>query len=430
MQKKIKNISKGGTGGNKPVSTLFTLKSTTYFLTYRGRLNPSKKGSKLKSKSDFITKQALKNFLFDQCKINLKAKPEKYLICEQMYDSGEPHFHVILVYPKRKVISNQYVFDYLGIHPNIQTMRNMKAALNYVYKEDPNPLTNMDVDRQMMIAKAKNGSSLYQLLLQQMIKDPFRFDVAQYFAKNNLCKYIYKTNYTKAVSLIKMMQPAYARQILRNKPGIKFITPALIKQRLSHEEYKQYYAHECYQRIINHVNQIHTYPNRDPSTKAPSKTPHLLIVGDTSIGKSALVDHVADSVCPYPGLMHYYSCYHMSIGQKFFPPYRSFDYCLVRWNEFTIASDMFPKSGYNRLLDYLEGAPSALPQKGSAPVERQDNPKHILTSNRTLQQHICKTFTSESSRAMSRKNLGTRIDCVNIPEGKSIHFLRKLFVSN
>ena len=182
--------------------------------------------------------------------------------------------------------------------------------------------------------------------------------------------------------------------------------------------------------IVDHINEIHKYPNRDLSTMAPSKTPHLLIVGDTSIGKSALVDHRSTPRYPHPGLMSYYATYHLSIGQKYFPPYKSFDYRLVRWNQFTIDSDMFPKKGYNRLLDYLEGAPSALPQKGKAPVQRQDNPKHILTSNRTLEQHICKTFSSKESRDMSRRNLGTRIDCVVVPKGKNIHFLRKLFVSN
>ena len=192
----------------------------------------------------------------------------------------------------------------------------------------------------------------------------------------------------------------------------------------------QFYSHPCYQKIIDHINEIHKYPNKDVYSMAPSKTPHLLIVGDASIGKSALVDHRSNSHHPYPGLMHYYPTYHLSIGQKYFPPYRSFDYSLIRWNEFTIDSDLFPKKGYNRLLDYLEGAPSALPQKGRPAVERQDNPKHILTSNRTLNQHIDKTFKSRQSRAMSRMNLGTRIDCVVIPKGKNIHFLRKLFISN
>ena len=416
--KKSKSSGKGVPKGEKPLQNSFRLSSTTYFLTYKGISDSGQK----------ITKESLSNFLLNQNPHDVKMKPVKHLVCEQMYDDGTPHFHAILIYPKRKEIKTQDYYDYLGVHPNIQTMRNMKAALQYVYKQDPHPVTNMDVVSQKRAARAKDTSSLYQLLQQQMLKDPFRFRIQDYCAKHNLAKDIYKANYNKAIRLVKMMQPAYARKILRAKPGIEYITQTLIRQRLNNDEIEEYFSDPCYQKIIDHVNQIHTYPNVSPQTMAPSKTPHLLIVGDSSIGKSALVDHRADATYPYPGLMHYYPCYHLSIGERFFPEYQSFDYPLVRWNQFTIDSDLFPKKNYNRLLDYLEGAFSALPQKGKPPVNRQDNPKHILTSNRTLEQHICKTFNSQQARALARGNLGTRIDCVVVPKGKNIHFLRKLFV--
>lgn len=410
---------KGLPQGQKPLKTAFRLQSKVYFLTYKGIADSGVR----------LTKESLANYLLNQVPLDRSVRPVKYLICEQMYDSGQPHFHVILVYPKYKQIIHPEHYDYLGIHPNIQSMRNMKAALTYVYKQDPHPYTNMDIPQQRRVARAKDTSSLYELLQQQLLKDPFNFDVDAYCAEHGIFKEVYKANYSKALTLIKRAQPAYARKILRDKPGIQFITQELIRQKLDEAELQQFYSHPCYQKIIDHVNQIHTYPNYSYQTMAPSKTPHLLLVGDSSIGKSALVDHRPTTQYPYPGLMHYYPCYHLSIGQKYFPPYRSFDYRIVRWNEFTIDSDMFPKKGYNRLLDYLQGAPSALPQKGRPPVERQDNPKHILTSNRTLQQHICKTFRSEQSRAMARRNLGTRVDCVIVPKGKSIHFLRKLFVA-
>ena len=418
--KKSNSIRKGVPKGERPLPTAFRLQSTTYFLTYKGISDSGQK----------ITKESLANYLLERNPWDIKLKPIKHLVCEQMYDDGTPHFHAILIYSKRKQIKNQDHFDYLGIHPNIQPMRNMKAALQYVYKEDPCPYTNMDIVSQRRVARAKDTSSLYQLLEQQMKKDPFNFDIDSYCVTHGLFKQIYKANYPKAIALLKRAQPAYARRLLRMKPGIKLITPELISSTLDPAQIKQFYSHPCYQKIVDHINQIHKYPNYNVQTMAPSKTPHLLIVGDSSIGKSALVDHRPDSTYPYPGLMHYYPCYHLSIGQKFFPLYRSFDYRMVRWNQFTIDSDLFPKKGYNRLLDYLEGAPSALPQKGRPPVQRQDNPKHILTSNRTLQQHICKTFNSQQSRAMSRRNLGTRIDCVLVPRGKNIHFLRKLFVPN
>ena len=419
IKKKKRSQGKVGPKGEKPLQTVFRLQSKTYFLTFKGI---SENGEKL-------TKESLANYLLYQNLNDRTIKPEKYLICQQMYDSGQLHFHVILVYSKCKQVLRSNFFDCFGIHPNIQIMRNMKAALQYVYKEDPNPLTNMDINQQKIVARAKDTSSLYQLLEEQMLKDPFRFDLDSYLHNHGIYKQIYKANYSKAIHLLKMAQPAAARAILRNKSGIKLITPALIQETLNADQLEQFYSHSCYQKIINHINQIHRWPNKDQSTMAPSKTPHLLIVGDASIGKSALVDHRNTSEYPYPGLMYYYGCYHLSIGQKYFPPYKSFDYRLVRWNQFVIDSDMFPKKSYCRLLDYLEGAPSALPQKGRPPVQRQDNPKHILTSNRTLEEHICKTFKSQQSRRLSRMNLGTRIDCVIIPKGKSIHFLRKLFVA-
>lgn len=421
LSKKSKSKDNKETVPIKGQKSLFRLQATTFFLTYRGIFENGHK----------IIKNNLANFLLKTNPHDLLIKATKYLICEQTYQSGQPHFHAILVYPKRKQIKNQDHFDYMGTHPNIQAMRNMKAALDYVYKEDPSPITNMDVVHERIVARARSSGSLYELLEQQMLKDPFRFDVDRYCASHNIFKQIYKANYQKAINLIKRAQPAYCRQILYNKPGIKQITHELIVECFNAKELQQFYSHQCYSKIIDHINQIRKYPNYDQSSMAPSKTPHLLIVGDSSIGKSALVDHrTVNSSYPYPGLMHYYSCYHLSIGQKYFPIYRSFDYRMVRWNQFVIDSDLFPKKSYNRLLDYLEGAPSALPQKGRAPVERQDNPKHILTSNRTLYQHIDKTFSNPRSRTLARMNLGTRIDCVVIPKGKNIHFLRKLFIPN
>ena len=405
---------------NKPTIKAFVLQGKTFFLTYKGISDSGQK----------LTKNALEHYLIKQNKNDRKVRPEKYLICQQMYDSGEPHFHVILIYSIRKHITSPDYFDYLGIHPNVQTMRNLKAALQYVYKQDPNPITNMDVVQQKRVARAKDNSSLYQLLEQQMLKDPFQFDLNAYCAQHGLHKHIYKANYAKAITLIKMAQPAYARMILKAKPGIKLITPTLINKHLNQAQKMQFYSDSCYQKIIDHINEIHKYPNKDPESQAPLKTKHLLMTGGPDIGKTSLINHKANDIDPYPGLAHYYPTYYFSVGQKYFPPYRSYDYSLVNWEEFTIASDMFPKSGYNRLLNYLDGSVSALPQKGRPPVQRQDNPKHILTSNRTLQQHIRKTFNSPEALSLALKNLPARVENIIIPDGKSIHFLRKLFVPN
>ena len=414
---KGKNTGKGGSKGEKTIISAFRLQSRTYFLTYKGI---SDSGARL-------TKETLADYLLHHNPNDLQLRPEKYLVCQQMYDSGQPHFHAILIYPRRKQIITPDFYDYRGVHPNIQIMRNMRAALDYVHKEDPHPLTNMDISRQRRVARARSSSSLYELLEQQMLRDPLNFDLDRYLHDHGIFKEIYKANYDKAIRLLKRAQPAAARAIFRAKPGIELITPGLIRQCLNSQELRQFYSHPCYQKIVDHINEIHRYPNRCPSTKAPLKTRHLLLVGPADIGKTSLIYHSANDLDPHPGLAHYHATYYLSVGQRYFPPYGSFDYRLVNWQQFTIVSDMFPKSGYARLLNYLDGSVSALPQKGRPPTERQDNPKHILTSNRTLQEHILRTFRSDQARAKALDNLPARIQCVVVPPGRSLHFLRKLF---
>lgn len=415
---RLLNKEGGGSKGRSSIPTAFRLQSTTYFLTYKG---VSDSGARL-------AKEALADYLLRHNPHDRKVRPTKYLICEQMYDDGTPHFHAILIYPRRKGVLRPDYYDYQGVHPNIQTMRNMKAALQYVHKQDPHPCTNMDLSRQRRVARAKDSSSLYELLEQQMLRDPFNFDLDDYCHRHGIFKQIYKANYAKAITLIKRAQPAAARALLAtSRPGLEPITQGLIGMCLNGEELAQFYAHPCYQRIVDHINEVHRWPNRDPGTMAPLKTRHLLITGPADVGKTSLIYHRANSVDPYPGLAHYLSTYYLAVGQRYYPPYRSFDYRLVNWQQFTIVSDMFPKSGYARLLNYLDGSVSALPQKGRPPVERQDNPKHILTSNRTLQEHVLRTFRSDQARAKALDNLPARVQCVVVPPGRSLHFLRKLF---
>ena len=61
-------------------------------------------------------------------------------------------------------------------------------------------------------------------------------------------------------------------------------------------------------------------------------------------------------------------------------------------------------------------------------MERRDNPKHFLTSNRTLDSHVDHTFRSQEARTLARRNLRARIQQVIVPPGVHLHLLRKLFV--
>ena len=408
--KESSRADKGVVKGKKPSKMGFKLNSMTYFLTFKGI---SDSGENIKN----ITKQNLSKFLLNQNPNDLKVRPEKYLICEQMYDSGEPHFHAILIYPKRKQIVNQNHYDFLGIHPNIQTMRNMKAALEYVHKEDPHPLTNMDVLQQRRVAKAKDTSSLYQFLRQQMMKDPFNFDPVKYCLNHNLDKQIYKANHTKALRLLKLVQPAVCNKILFQRPGFKYIDRPLIQRSLTSSELELYDSWSGYQTIVDHLNQIPTHRFR-----RPAKTMNLLISGPASIGKSALVWQMYPKP-PQNPLNSHVSVYPMGM-KDWFPDYKSQVYTCIYWNEAKLTS--YP---YDVILQLLDGSPVMLPAKGGG-HKKVDNPLVIMTSNLTLDQMIHVKFNYYKKMIdYARENLAVRITNVVVPKGYDLFLLQKLLVS-
>ena len=405
MNTKRKGVPKGEQPLNKATKEC-RFSSKTYFLTFKGI---SEFGEK-------ITKKNLANYLLNQNKNERTVKPEKYLICEEKYESGEPHFHAILVYPIRKNITSPDFFDYLGIHPNIQVMRNMKAAIEYVYKEDPNPQTNMDILQQKRVARAKDSSSLYQLLEEQMKKDPFNFDVFKYCVDHNLSKQIYKASYSKAVHLLSKIREAYCNKLLFQKPGFKFISRPHIQSILSPSELIIFDSWNGYQTIIDHLNQIPRYRFR-----RPAKTMNLLITGPKSIGKSALVwqTYMEPHLNP---LNSYCSVYPMGM-KDWFPEYKSQIYDAIYWNEAKLTS-----YAYDTILQLLDGSPMMLPTKGGG-HKKIDNPLIIMTSNLTLPQMIQQKFHyNKRYQQMSKQNLSVRITNVVVPEGYDLFLLQKLLV--
>jgi hypothetical protein len=408
MKKKTRTNSKPKKGfkGKQPSENAFRLQSKTYFLTFKGISDSGEK----------VTKKDLANFLLNQNKNDRTLRPEKYLICEETYESGQTHFHVILIYSRRKPIATPSYFDYLGIHPNIQTMRNMKAALEYVYKEDPSPLSNMDILQQRRIARAKDSSSLYQLLEDQMKKDPFNFDVFKYCVDHNLSKQIYQATYSKAVHLIGKIQEAYCNKLLFQKPGFKFISRLHIQNILSPSELIIFDSWTGYQTIIDHLNQIPQYRFR-----RPAKTMNLLITGPKSIGKSALVwqTYMEPHLNP---LNSYVSVYPMGM-KDWFPHYKSQIYDVIYWNEAKLTS-----YAYDTILQLLDGSPVMLPSKGGG-HKKIDNPLIIMTSNMTLDEMIKQKFHyNKKYQQMSKQNLSVRITNVVVPDGYDLFLLQKLFV--
>lgn len=408
MKKKPKKPSeKRVVKGKEPLKTAFRLQSKMYFLTYKGTLDSGQK----------ITKQTLANYLLNSNPNDIKIRPEKYLICQQMYDSGQPHFHVILVYSKRKQIVCQDHYDFLGIHPNIQIMRNMKAAFQYVYKEDPHPYTNMNVIQQRRIARVKDTSSLYQFLQQQMLKDPFNFDVFKFVVEHDLTRQIYKANYTKAVALLRKTQQAYCNKLLFQKPGFKFIDRALIESKLSSSELESFDSWTGYQTIVNYLNTM----NVERGCRQ-QKSLNLLITGQPSTGKSALFWQ-RNPLPERTSVVSHLPLYPMGM-KDWFPDYKSDIYAGIYWNQ-----PKFTSYSYDVILQLLDGSPVMLPAKGGS-HKKVDNPLVIMTSNMTLEQMIVQKFKyNKKYQDMARQNLLVRVQNVIIPPGFDLFLLQKLLVS-
>lgn len=401
-----RDLGKGGSEG-KPLSKTFKLSATTYFLTYRGTTDSGQR----------LTKELLRDALLSNPR-DRSIHPVKHLVAQQMYDSGQPHFHVILVYPRRKQILDPAYFDLLGIHPNVQTMRNLKAALAYLQKQDPHPLTDMDLAQEHRVARAKDTSSLYPLLREQMLKDPLNFDPYKYCRTHGLDLQIYKANYSKAVRLLKQMQRVQANARLSSMPGIRPISRELVVQRLSPAELKTYDSWPGYDTIARFLEVIQREGGR-----RQQKSMNLLISGPPSTGKSALVYQRA----PLPGrssLASHLPVYPMGM-KDWFPEYQSDVYSAIYWNQARLTS-----YSMDVILQLLDGSPVMLPAKGGG-HKKVDNPTVVMTSNKTLDELILQKYPYQyqaDARALVRAQLVARITNVVIPFGYDLFLLQKLLI--
>ena len=419
MVKKKKSIrtGKGVSKGKKPSSNAFRQQGRVFFVTYKGTLDSGKK----------LTKQELRDQLMRvkcpdpqiqhiDCRENTQRSPKHYIICQQTYADGQPHLHAILIYQYRLNIRNPHYFDVLGIHPHFEPMRNMQAALQYVQKQDPVVLTDLNLQVQIRKAKMKDSRTIFQHLYQQMKKDPFNFHAYTYIQKHRTAEQVYRTGYMKAIHLLKHVQKAHCNQLLHTKPGFKLITKALIRSRLTPSELKTYNSWSGYQKIVNHLNTMTTLRGR-----RPQKTMNLLITGAPNSGKSALVWQRN----PEPGrmsLLQHCSVYPMGM-KGWFPDYESDTYHCIYWNQAKLTS--YP---YDVILELLDGNPVTLPAKGGG-HKKIDNPLVIATSNMTLDQLIKAKFHYDKDYLqMAKENLAVRIQNVIIPKGKTLFLLQKLLV--
>lgn len=304
------------------------------------------------------------------------------------------HLHLYIGFPKPcRVKLNR--FDYLGKHGSLERVRDYSSVLKYMTKEN-RPIANFDYIKDIM---KKDFPRAVQILLSQglSIREIYK-TYSTIAASKNWSGYLRFLQYQKESEKI---------QSELDKSGLRMITPELIKARLSPQEYKLFYSDNIYQRIVDKINDIVIF-----GCNRPHKAKALLLVGAPNTGKTtlglALQARVATFTFPDDG---------------WWQGYQSDVFKLIIWNEFNLRRFSYPV-----LLKFLQGLRMDLPIKGSH-VTRCDNPLILLTSNVSLETHICSKFKdSQAFKAYSRANLAARIEEVNIGSNP-IFFLLKLLVS-
>lgn len=307
--------------------------------------------------------------------------------------SKDRHLHLYLGYPKRISIKLDR-FDYLGGHGKLERVRDYASVLKYMTKEC-RPRANFDYIQDIM---RKDFPRAVEILLSQGLD--IRSIYKQYssiVAGKNWSGYLRYLAYQKE-------SDKFLTEL--QKPGLRMITPELVRARLTDQQYALYQSNPVFARIVDKINDIVRY-----GCTRPHKARALFLTGAPNTGKTTL------------GL-----ALQARVGTFTFPDdgwwqgYQSDTFKLIVWNQFDLRRFRYPT-----LLKFLEGLRMDLPIKGSH-VTRSDNPLIFITSNLTLEEHICKRFSSQQSRAKSRANLAARVDQVAIGQ-TPVFLVCKLLVS-
>ena len=303
------------------------------------------------------------------------------------------HLHLYVGFPSYRRIKLDR-FDYLGKHGKLERVRDYRAVLKYMTKEN-RPQSNFDYVEEVM---RKDFPRAVEILLSQ------GWHIREIYTKYS--SIVVSKNWSGYLRFLAFQKDSEKFRLQLVKPGIRLITNELIKAKLSDQQQLLYFSDPIYPRIVDKINDIVIY-----GCHRPHKAKALFLSGQPNTGKTTL------------GL-----ALQARVGTFTFPDdgwwqgYQSNIFKLIVWNQFDLRRLQYPT-----LLKFLQGLRMDLPIKGSH-VTRCDNPLIFLTSNLTLDELICKRFTSQQNRAKARANLGVRIDQINIGR-RPIFFLTKLLVS-
>ena len=355
-------------------------------------------------------KQQFKTDLLDKLMASKTAKKgiKYYSIAIESHADGNPHLDMLIIFEK-KIPLKPTELDFLcDKHGNLTRYRSLnQAILDYGSKEDK-PLSNCPDTRQLLNEQDLKKDP-YMFLQEHMLKDPYSFNIAEFVDQNNYAKHI--RGWSSVKIKLKDMQEARCNRLLKNKPGIKEITPELIQQELTPFEQKEYHSWHGYKTIIKYLNEIKKYGWERPFTSK-----QLYISGKSRIGKSYLIRTLQKYCSAYP------------VGtQNWFPKFQNFVYKLMIWDECKL--NMMSKE---QMLQLFDGDPFNLPYKGGSILKR-DNQLWLMCSNKTINEQFINmnydttknpiTGEYEDEQLNAIKN---RIQELVIPEGKDLFVIQKL----
>lgn len=98
------------------------------------------------------------------------------IVAREAHEDGTPHLHAIIDWGAKRNVKDPRKFDYEGVHPNIQAVRNVKSTEKYIRKEDDEPYcwgSTFDegaLVKGLLEQKTRHGAHMY--LLQQIGMHP------------------------------------------------------------------------------------------------------------------------------------------------------------------------------------------------------------------------------------------------------------------
>lgn len=372
--------------------------------------------------------EALKSQILELILLNQNHRGlVNYTLAWQTHQSnGLAHLDILLKYNKN-VKKSLTSFNYLlrlcpqdvhhfsqkqGQKPQVSvtpysTTRLNQAILEYGQKEDPMPLNNFtpeDSSRHLVLAAIR--ADPYGYLHDRMTEDPYNFDLAECVQQYDLAKQI--SNWSSVKTKLLDIRGAKIARLQLMKPGIRVITRQLIEQRLTPDELNVFDSHECFQIIVDHLNQIPKYgPHR------PHKTKNLFISGPKDIGKTVFALQLGKLV----------GHYNLKFENKYLNRYVNNKYGFIIWNELKL-TDFSP----TWILEFLQGIEVPIPMRYNA-CSKHDNPLVYMTSNLTLDAHLRNRYGDRPDLYRhSTQNLGARITPVHVPV--PMFFMQKLLVPN